>query len=93
MAGQANRVQQRKGTGTGVAWIRTVDEGEATDFVKAAYDGFLAQRGWVPNIRPNSMRAAMQMMNATMYSQTSELTRAQREMIATVVSVTNRCRY
>ncbi len=83
----------------GVAWIRTVDEAEATDYVKAAYEGFIKQRGWVPNImkvhsiRPDSLRAVMQMMNATMYSQTSGLTRAQREMIATVVSVANRCHY
>ena len=82
-----------------VAWIRTVDEAESTDFVKAAYEGFLKQRGWVPNtmkvhsIRPDGMRAAMQMMNATMYSPSSGLTRAQREMIATAVSVANRCHY
>lgn len=83
----------------GVAWIRTVDEAEAADHVKAMYDGLVKQRGWVPNIvkvhsiRPDSLRAAMQMMNATMYSQSSGLTRPQREMIATVVSVTNKCHY
>ena len=82
-----------------VAWIRTVDESEATDLVKAMYDALIKQRGWVPNIvkvhsiRPDGLRAAMQMMNATMYSQTSGLTRPQREMIATVVSVANRCHY
>jgi len=32
------------------AWIRMVDEAEATDFVKSAYDGFIKQRGWVPHI-------------------------------------------
>ncbi len=82
-----------------VAWIRTVDETEAADHVKAMYEALIKQRGWVPNIvkvhsiRPDGLRAAMQMMNATMYSQTSGLTRAQREMIATVVSVANRCHY
>ena len=82
-----------------IAWIRTVDEAEAADYVKSVYDGFLEQRGWVPNImkvhsiRPEGMRAAMVMMNATMYSETSGLSRPQREMIATVVSVTNRCHY
>jgi uncharacterized peroxidase-related enzyme len=82
-----------------VAWIGTVDESAATDHVKAVYDALIKQRGWVPNIvkvhslRPDGLRAAMQMMNATMYSQTSGLTRAQREMIATVVSVVNRCHY
>ena len=81
------------------AWIRTVDESQATDHVKAMYDALIKQRGWVPNIvkvhsiRPDGLRAAMQMMNATMYSQTSGLTRAQREMIAIVVSVANRCHY
>ena len=81
------------------AWIRMVDEGEATDFVRSAYDAFVRQRGWVPHImkvhslRPNIMRAAMQLVNAVMYDPGSGLTRAQREMIATVVSVTNRCHY
>ncbi len=83
----------------GVAWIRTVEESEATGQVKAYYDAFLAQRGWVPNVvkalslRPDGLRALMQMDNAIMYSQTSGLTRAQREMIATVVSVINRCHF
>ena len=81
------------------AWIRMVDEAEATDFVKSAYDGFIKQRGWVPHImkvhslRPNLMRAIMQLVNAVMYDMSSGLTRAQREMIATVVSKTNRCHY
>ncbi len=81
------------------AWIRMVDEAEATGFVKNAYEGFVAQRGWVPHImkvhsiRPNIMRAAMQLVNAVMYDPDSGLTRAQREMIAAVVSKTNRCHY
>ena len=81
------------------AWIRMVDEAEATDFVKSAYEGFLRQRGWVPHImkvhsiRPNLLRAAMQLVNAVMYDPSSGLTRAQREMMATVVSKTNRCHY
>ena len=81
------------------ACIRMVDEGEATDFVKSAYDGFIRQRGWVPHImkvhsiRPSIMRATMQLVNAVMYDGSSGLTRAQREAIATVVSVTNRCHY
>jgi len=81
------------------AWIRMVDEAEAADFVKSAYEGFIRQRGWVPHImkvhsvRPNLMRAIMQVVNAVMYDMSSGLTRAQREMIATVVSATNRCHY
>ncbi len=81
------------------AWIRMVDESEATDFVKSAYEGFLRQRGWVPHImkvhsiRPTILRAVMQLVNAVMYDMSSGLTRAQREMIATVVSKTNRCHY
>jgi uncharacterized peroxidase-related enzyme len=81
------------------AWIRMVEETEATDFVKTAYDGFIKQRGWVPHImkvhslRPNTLRAIMQLVNAVMYDPSSGLSRAQREMIATVVSATNRCTY
>ena len=81
------------------AWIRMVDEAEATDFVKSAYEGFLRQRGWVPHImtvhsiRPNLLRVVMQLVNAVMYDPSSGLTRAQREMMAAVVSKTNRCHY
>lgn len=83
----------------GDAWIRMVEESEADGVVKSIYDGFLKQRGWVPHIlkvqglRPHTLRAMVQLVGAVMYDPSSGLTRAQREMIATVVSRTNRCQY
>ena len=82
-----------------VAWIRTVDDAEATGPVKTYYDAFLTQRGWVPNIvkvfslRPDGLRAFLGMENAVMHSQAPGLTRLQREMIALVVSVVNQCHF
>jgi alkylhydroperoxidase family enzyme len=47
----------------------------------------------VHSLRPNTLRAIMQLVNAVMYDPGSGLSRAQREMVATVVSATNRCTY
>ncbi len=81
-----------------MTWVRTVGEGEAEGYVKSLYDGLLKQRGWVPNIvksttiRPELTRAWMSVFTTLMFGP-SDLSRAQREMIATVVSVANRCHY
>ena len=81
-----------------MAWVRTVEESEAEGYVKTLYEGLVKQRGWVPNIvksttiRPEMTRAWMGLFTTLMFGP-SDLTRAQREMIATVVSVANRCHY
>ncbi len=81
-----------------MAWVRTVEEPEADGYVKTLYEGLIKQRGWVPNIvksttiRPELTRAWMSLFTTLMFG-ASELTRAQREMLATVVSVANRCHY
>jgi uncharacterized peroxidase-related enzyme len=81
-----------------MAWVRTVESAEAEGYVKTLYEGILKQRGWIPNIvksttiRPELTRAWMSVFTTLMFGP-SELSRAQREMIATVVSVANRCHY
>lgn len=81
-----------------MSWIRTVPENEASGYVQGVYEATRKSRGWVSNIiksfslRPDALRA-FQNMFATLMFGPSELTRAQREMIAVVVSVTNRCHY
>lgn len=81
-----------------MAWVKTVGEPEAEGYVKTLYEGMIKQRGWIPNIvksttiRPELTRAWMGLFTTLMFGP-SELTRAQREMIATVVSVANRCHY
>ena len=81
-----------------MAWIRTVDEAEATGIVKKYYDG--SQRSWggVDNIikahslNPSALRALMTFYNGVMHGD-GELTLGQREMIAVTVSQLNECHY
>ena len=82
-----------------MAWIRTVDEAEATGIVKEEYDAAIARAGQVYNIvkllsvRPKSMRPFIELYIAIMFDGDSPLSRMQREMIATVVSKVNECHY
>lgn len=81
-----------------MAWIPTVEETRAEGYIKSLYDGLVKQRGWIPNIvksttiRPEMTRAWMGLFTTLMFGP-SALSRAEREMIATVVSVANRCHY
>ena len=81
-----------------MAWIRTVEEGEAEGIVKSLYEGLRKQGGMVPNVlkvfslHPEAMRATMGIFQTLMYGP-APLSRAQREMIALVVSAINRCHY
>lgn len=81
-----------------MAWIETVGEREAEGKVKELFEGFKQQVGFVPNIislfsiKPRSMEATASLFRLLMYGP-SPLTRAQREAIALVVSVTNQCHY
>lgn len=81
-----------------MAWIRTVGESEATGRLKTQYDAALARTGKVWNIvklhslNPDHLAASMHLYRAVMFGD-SPLSRAQREMIAVVVSRANRCEY
>lgn len=80
------------------AWIKTVDEAEARNGLKALYAEVRRRRGRVSNVMkvhsldPESMRLHLDLYLHLMFGK-STLTRAQREMIAVVVSETNGCRY
>jgi len=82
-----------------MAWIQTVDEAEAAGIVKEEYDAAIARAGRLYNIvklfsvRPKSMRAFVELYKVVMHDPDSPLSRAQREMIATVVSKVNQCHY
>ena len=82
-----------------MAWIRTVHEADATGIVKEEYDAAIARAGKIYNIvklfsvRPKSMRAFIELYRVAMHDEESPLSRMQREMIATVVSKVNECRY
>ncbi|MDE0089543.1 MAG: carboxymuconolactone decarboxylase family protein [Candidatus Poribacteria bacterium] len=82
-----------------MTWIQTVDEAEAAGIVKEEYDAAIARAGHLYNIvklfsvRPKSMRAFVELYKVVMHDPDSPLSRAQREMIATVVSKVNQCHY
>ena len=82
-----------------MAWIETTSPDEATGLLKRLYDAALQRAGRVYNVirlqsrRPNVLRASTQLYSEVMHSADSPLSRAQREMIATVVSRANACHY
>ena len=82
-----------------MAWIETVGPEHATGLLRQLYNAAIKRAGKVFNViriqspRPRAMRASTQLYLEVMYSDDSGLTRAQREMIAVVVSATNECHY
>lgn len=81
-----------------MAWIQVIKEQEAQGELAALYprmkdvDGKVANILLVHSLNPAVLRAHYELYKACMYGP-SELTRAQREMVAVAVSGTNRCRY
>jgi uncharacterized peroxidase-related enzyme len=81
-----------------MAWIRVIAPTEATGELAEYYSQMSEPDGTVDNIlsihslNPASLRAHFDLYKVTMYGR-SELTRAQREMVAVVVSVANHCHY
>ncbi|MEE9391581.1 MAG: hypothetical protein V3W41_03655 [Planctomycetota bacterium] len=79
-------------------YIRTVDESEAQGPLQAIYAASLKRAGKVFNIvkimslRPRQITASMSLYENLMHGD-SELTRTEREMLATVVSRINECFY
>jgi uncharacterized peroxidase-related enzyme len=78
--------------------LRLIEEGEATGALKAEYDAAIARAGKVFNIvkamslNAETLRASMELYRAVMFGR-SELSRAQRELLAVVVSRANDCHY
>jgi uncharacterized peroxidase-related enzyme len=81
-----------------MAWIKTIQPDDARGELKGEYDKAIKRAGKVFNIlklqslNPENLRASMQLYLATMYGP-SGLSRADREMLATVVSWANHCFY
>ena len=82
-----------------MTYVRTVSYDEADGPVKEIYDEILAEIGRIPNVwaanslRPEAMRLIRDIHIPIMYSETSGLTEAEKQMIATLVSALNKCRY
>ncbi len=81
-----------------MAWIRVIPPAEAGGELGESYSRMREPDGTVDNIltihslNPASLRAHFDLYKVCMYG-ASELSRAQREMIAVVVSAVNRCHY
>jgi uncharacterized peroxidase-related enzyme len=82
----------------GVSWIRMIAEDEAEGEVAEAYAKVGAARGKVANILkihslgPRVMTAHLELYREIMFGR-SELSRAERELVATAVSSANACHY
>ncbi len=81
-----------------MAYLRLIDENEATGELRRQYDAALRRAGKVFNIvkamslRPRVLRSAMGLYRDVMFGP-SELSRAERELLAVVVSCANGCHY
>lgn len=81
-----------------MARIRVIPPGEADGPLREEYEAAQRRAGRVWNIvsvmsqNPGAMKASMAFYLAVMYGP-SPLSRAQREMLAVVVSAANRCHY
>jgi alkylhydroperoxidase family enzyme len=79
-------------------WIRNIPFKQAAGALRREYDAATKRAGRVWNIvhamslNANTLRASMGLYVATM-KEASGLSRAQREMLAAIVSQTNGCRY
>lgn len=81
-----------------MAYIRQIEQSEATGELSEFYDRMTELAGGVPNIvklsslKLPAMKAAQDLYQAVLHHE-SELTMAQKEMVAVVVSVINGCVY
>lgn len=78
--------------------IKVIDHNEATGKLKEIYDELVRSRGKladvhkIQSLRPESIMKHMALYMEIMYSR-SELSREERELIGTIVSIANGCKY
>ena len=81
-----------------VPHLRLIEVAEATGALRQEYDAAIARAGKVFNIvkamslRPAVLKRSMELYRCVMFGP-SELSRQERELLATVVSRTNECFY
>jgi alkylhydroperoxidase family enzyme len=81
-----------------VAFLRLIEVDEAAGELRREYDAAVQRAGKVFNIvksmclRPGVLKRSMELYKAIMFGP-SELSRAQRELLALVVSRANDCHY
>ena len=80
-------------------FVETVPYREALGLLKEAYDDMLDRQGRISNVyavsslRPETMVSLQNHHQPVMQSPSSGLTEAEKQMIATLVSALNKCRY
>jgi uncharacterized peroxidase-related enzyme len=81
-----------------MSWIRTIEEAEADGELARVYDGIARKRGKLSNIMkvqsldPAAMEAHLELYMRLLFRK-GGLSRAERELLAVVVSVENGCGY
>ncbi len=79
-------------------YVKTLPYEGAQGELKEAYDMMIESRGRIPNVqavsslKPNIMKTLMAHVGSVMFGE-SGVSRAEREMVAAVVSATNKCQY
>lgn len=82
-----------------MAWIEIPATDQASGLLRRIYDDAVKRAGRVFNIisiqsrRPKVLHASTRLYQEVMLSPESDLSRIQREMLATVVSRVNHCHY
>jgi alkylhydroperoxidase family enzyme len=82
-----------------MAWIRTIALAEAEGLLRRLYDAAERRAGKVfevlriQSLRPHALDASTRLYAEVMLSPRSALSRAERELVATVVARTVGCRY
>ncbi|MFT5197026.1 MAG: putative peroxidase-related enzyme [Cellvibrionaceae bacterium] len=81
-----------------MSWIKIIQESEATGRLKELYEKYVDPAGFVDNIlkihslNPKSLKTHFDLYSHAMRGR-SDLSKAQREMIAVTVSAINHCEY
>lgn len=81
-----------------MAWITTIEYDQSQGALRREYDTAITRAGKIYNIvkimglRPGQLRSSIDFYGVIMHGR-SALTRAQREMLAVVVSKVNACHY
>ena len=81
-----------------MAWVRAVEEHEASATLKEIYDRIRGDKGRLGNLEkvrgliPDTMLSQFELYKTLMFGNLG-LTRIEREMIVVVVSSLNHCRY
>ncbi|OLS27946.1 MAG: hypothetical protein HeimC2_09740 [Candidatus Heimdallarchaeota archaeon LC_2] len=82
-----------------MTWIETIEPRDAEGRLKKLYDQVVDPTGHVDNIltahslRPRTLHAHLWLYKATMHTKPNELTNRERELVATCISRSNKCKY